>query len=145
MPPPPSIFNPQMSLEHVWWLVNLSSKQLIAAYEDTRFGTLREMTLPRCVEVWGWNPPEAAENVNGSGSPVGEWVHGMVCVRVYHAAVQGGGVRVGGGSHGQGSAPSGNLQHRSLRASLAVMLVPPSLDVPCRHGTCQRTCGSVYK
>jgi hypothetical protein len=62
----------QMSLEHVWWLVNLSSKQLIAAYEDTRFGTLREMTLPRCVEVWGWNPPEAAECVNGAGSAVGE-------------------------------------------------------------------------
>ena len=57
-----------MRLEHVWWLVNLSSKQLIAAYEDTRFGTLREMTLPRCVDVWGWHPPEAAETINGASS-----------------------------------------------------------------------------
>lgn len=60
----------QMRFEHVWWLVNLATKQIIAAYEDARFGTLREMTLNRCVDVWGWNPPEAAETNGNDTSPV---------------------------------------------------------------------------
>ncbi|OQR99730.1 serine/threonine protein kinase [Achlya hypogyna] len=42
-----------MRNEHVWWLVHQSSKQAIAAYEDPRSGSFRELTLPRCIEVWG--------------------------------------------------------------------------------------------
>ncbi|KDO28292.1 CAMK protein kinase [Saprolegnia parasitica CBS 223.65] len=42
-----------MRNEHVWWLVHQSSKQAIAAYEDPRSGAFRELTLPRCIEVWG--------------------------------------------------------------------------------------------
>ncbi|RHZ42030.1 hypothetical protein DYB26_003987 [Aphanomyces astaci] len=38
---------------HVWWLVHQSSKQAIAAYEDPRSGAVKELTLPRCIEVWG--------------------------------------------------------------------------------------------
>lgn len=38
---------------NVWWLVHPSSKQVIAAFEDPRFGTLRELPLPQCMELWG--------------------------------------------------------------------------------------------
>ena len=47
---------------HVWWLVNVHSRQVIAAYEDARFGTLRELTLKKCVDIWGWEPPEASDD-----------------------------------------------------------------------------------
>lgn len=57
-----------MRFEHVWWLVNPTTKQVIAAYEDVRAGTLRELTLRRCVAVWGWDPPEAADDGNTSGA-----------------------------------------------------------------------------
>ena len=57
--------NEQISLpltaDQVWWLVHPTSKHVVAAYEDPKYGNLRELPLPRCVEIWGWNPPEADE------------------------------------------------------------------------------------
>lgn len=41
----------KMSEKHVWWLVNGSTRQTIAAYYDARTGMLKEMTLPKCIEV----------------------------------------------------------------------------------------------
>lgn len=41
---------------NVWWLLYTSTKQMIAAYEDPNRHQLRELTLPKCVEVWGWSP-----------------------------------------------------------------------------------------
>lgn len=41
----------KMSEKHVWWLVNPSTRQTIAAYYDARTGMLKEMTLPKCIEV----------------------------------------------------------------------------------------------
>lgn len=41
----------KMSEKHVWWLVNGSTRQMIAAYYDARTGMLKEMTLPKCIEV----------------------------------------------------------------------------------------------
>lgn len=39
---------------HVWWLCHVSSGLLVAAYHDVERGDLlREMTLPKCVAVWG--------------------------------------------------------------------------------------------
>ena len=49
-----------MAVQNVWWLVHPNSRQVVAAYEDARYGGLREVPLPKCVEMWGWNPPEAA-------------------------------------------------------------------------------------
>lgn len=40
-----------MSEKHVWWLLNGSTRQMIAAYYDARTGVLKEMTLPKCIEV----------------------------------------------------------------------------------------------
>jgi serine/threonine protein kinase len=42
--------------ENVWWLLFASTRQIIAAYEDPVRGQLRELTLPKCVEIWGWSP-----------------------------------------------------------------------------------------
>lgn len=43
--------------ENVWWLYNISMKTVIGAYEDPLRGRqLRELTLTRCVEIWGLNP-----------------------------------------------------------------------------------------
>lgn len=57
--------------KHVWWLVNPNTRAVIAAYEDSRFGALRELTLPKCIELWGWNPPEAAEDAPSQRSASG--------------------------------------------------------------------------
>lgn len=42
--------------ENVWWLYFITSRQIIAAYEDPIRSQLRELALPKCVEVWGWSP-----------------------------------------------------------------------------------------
>ena len=42
--------------DNIWWLYQPSTKQIIAAYEDVHRCQLREVTLPKCVEIWGWNP-----------------------------------------------------------------------------------------
>eukprot|EP00943_MAST-04B_sp_MAST-4B-sp1_P003204 g3204.t1 len=62
-----------MCSEHVWWLVHPNSRAVVAAYEDfgdkknsggrnsrgsnqnNSGGGLRELPLPRCVEIWGWD------------------------------------------------------------------------------------------
>jgi serine/threonine protein kinase len=68
-----------MTIENVWWLVHPTSEQVFAAYEDASRGQLRELTLPRCIEVWGWNPlgsgtdqlnPEVIEKRNMSGQSI---------------------------------------------------------------------------
>lgn len=41
----------KMTEKHVWWLFNSSTRQTIAAYYDARTGVLKEMTLPKCIEV----------------------------------------------------------------------------------------------
>jgi len=44
--------------DNVWWLQHPVTRQLFAAYEDLQRGQLRELPLPRCIEIWGWNPEE---------------------------------------------------------------------------------------
>lgn len=45
-----------MQSENVWWLMHPQTKVLFAAYEDPHRMQLRELPLPRCVEIWGLNP-----------------------------------------------------------------------------------------
>ena len=50
-----------MRSEHVWWLVHPNSRAVVAAFEDFgdkngnlhSGGGLRELPLPRCIEIWG--------------------------------------------------------------------------------------------
>ncbi len=46
----------RMTAENVWWLLHTQTKQIYAAYEDPQRGQLRELPLPRAVEVWGFDP-----------------------------------------------------------------------------------------
>jgi hypothetical protein len=45
-----------MAIENIWWLIHPTTKQFVAAYEDPLRNQLRELTLPKCVEIWGWAP-----------------------------------------------------------------------------------------
>mmetsp|Transcript_3667 Transcript_3667/g.11506 ORF Transcript_3667/g.11506 Transcript_3667/m.11506 type:complete len:562 (-) Transcript_3667:96-1781(-) len=54
----------RMCMKHVWWLVHPTSKQVYAAYFDPRFGALRELPLPRCMEVWGTSPPGESDELD---------------------------------------------------------------------------------
>lgn len=51
----PSLHRTPLREDNVWWLVHPNSKQVIAAYEDPKYGTLREVPLPKCIEIWGWD------------------------------------------------------------------------------------------
>lgn len=43
-----------LAARHIWWLVHTHTGQIVSAYHDVERGDLlREMTLPRCVSVWG--------------------------------------------------------------------------------------------
>jgi serine/threonine protein kinase len=44
------------AVQNIWWLYHQQSRQILAAYEDPQRGQLRELTLPKCVEIWGWYP-----------------------------------------------------------------------------------------
>lgn len=46
--------------EHVWWLVSPNTKQVLAAYIDPKYGNLVELPLPKCIEIWGYNPTMTA-------------------------------------------------------------------------------------
>lgn len=44
-----------LNLEHIWWLLNGSTKQYLAAYYSEREKSLRELSLKQCVQIWGAN------------------------------------------------------------------------------------------
>jgi serine/threonine protein kinase len=58
-----------LTSDQIWWLVHPTMKHVVAAYEDPQYGNLRELPLPRCVEIWGWNPPEADETAVNDSAP----------------------------------------------------------------------------
>ena len=60
-------------IDNVWWLMHQASRVYISAYEDMRTGQLREIPLPKCIEIWGLHPfgrlsltPEAVLQKNES-------------------------------------------------------------------------------
>lgn len=82
--------------EHVWWLVSPNTKQVLAAYVDPRYGSLVELPLPKCIEIWGLNPRTAESSTASCGSPnreagVGEEAEGA------SRGPRGAGGRTGGG------------------------------------------------
>ncbi|CAM9467517.1 unnamed protein product [Chrysoparadoxa australica] len=61
----------KLGQENVWWLVHPNSKQVIAAYVEPKFGSLTEIPLPKCIEIWGLRPWEELRQDEGlvSGQP----------------------------------------------------------------------------
>ncbi|CAM9591636.1 unnamed protein product, partial [Heterosigma akashiwo] len=56
-----------MSVEHVWWLIHPNSRQVVAGYEDpNKYGAFIELSLPKCIEIWGWNPLGLSSYFTGS-------------------------------------------------------------------------------
>mmetsp|Transcript_15470 Transcript_15470/g.25758 ORF Transcript_15470/g.25758 Transcript_15470/m.25758 type:complete len:1106 (+) Transcript_15470:211-3528(+) len=54
--------------EHVWWLLNGSTKQFLVAYYSERQRSLHELSLVQCMNIWGVElPPE--ETPCSSDSP----------------------------------------------------------------------------
>lgn len=39
--------------EHLWWVVNGTTKQYLACYYSEKQGSLRELSLNQCIEIWG--------------------------------------------------------------------------------------------
>ena len=58
-PLPPHLSVDEIEEEHLYWLYNPSSRQVIAAYMDERAQTLKEIPLNACVRLWTWEPYEA--------------------------------------------------------------------------------------
>ena len=55
--------------EHVWWLLNASTKQYLVAYYSERDKCLKELTLKQCVKLWGTGQVSSFESGNySSGS-----------------------------------------------------------------------------
>mmetsp|Transcript_29367 Transcript_29367/g.37879 ORF Transcript_29367/g.37879 Transcript_29367/m.37879 type:complete len:626 (+) Transcript_29367:130-2007(+) len=46
----------RLTPENVWWCIHPTTRVMIPAIHDTRSGLLRELPLPKCIEVWGWDP-----------------------------------------------------------------------------------------
>lgn len=51
--------------EYVWWLLNGSTKQYLAAYHSEKTGTLRELSLRHCMSLWGPHPEGVSDTEDG--------------------------------------------------------------------------------
>lgn len=55
-----------LSKEHIWWVMNVSTKQYLAAYYSEKQRALNELSLLQCIQVWGSSPQglDAAETLS---------------------------------------------------------------------------------
>lgn len=54
-----------LSVENVWWLLNGSTKQYLAAYYSEKNCMLRELSLKQCMSIWGPQPAGVTESDDG--------------------------------------------------------------------------------
>ena len=54
-----------LSIDHVWWVFNMSTKQYLAAYYSERNSSLREFSLAQCIQIWGSNPDSVGDDETG--------------------------------------------------------------------------------
>ena len=54
--------------DHIWWLMNATNKQYIAAYYSEKHNSLRELSLNQCIDVWGSDPPAVSEEETNDGN-----------------------------------------------------------------------------
>jgi len=54
-----------LAKENVWWLLDGSTKQHIAAYYSERQNCLKDLSLNQCIQIWGSNPPGVSEDSDG--------------------------------------------------------------------------------
>mmetsp|Transcript_7508 Transcript_7508/g.7948 ORF Transcript_7508/g.7948 Transcript_7508/m.7948 type:complete len:457 (+) Transcript_7508:115-1485(+) len=58
-----------LTKEHVWWVLNGSTKQHLAAYYSERQRSLNELSLLQCIQIWGSNPQGIDTILENSASP----------------------------------------------------------------------------
>ena len=51
-----------LSVDHVWWLINGSTKQYHCAYYSEKANTLKEISLTQCILLWGSDPSSVGED-----------------------------------------------------------------------------------
>lgn len=56
----------QLKKDHVWWVVNGTTKQYLACYFSEKLQSLKELSLNQCIDVFGMegNLPDDTENLN---------------------------------------------------------------------------------
>ena len=54
-----------LTIEHVWWLHNTSTKQYLAAFYSERQRALHELSLVQCMNIWGTNIPDSTSSIIG--------------------------------------------------------------------------------
>eukprot|EP00613_Pedinella_sp_CCMP2098_P058802 CAMPEP_0171857966 /NCGR_PEP_ID=MMETSP0992-20121227/25018_1 /TAXON_ID=483369 /ORGANISM="non described non described, Strain CCMP2098" /LENGTH=825 /DNA_ID=CAMNT_0012479331 /DNA_START=111 /DNA_END=2585 /DNA_ORIENTATION=+ len=95
-----------MAAENVWWCVHPVSRQVVAAQLDARTGHLRELPLPRCIEVWGWDPlRERNSRIRTAGAGGGREHARSLCRQ---RSSRGGGRQGAGGSQSSNSSEDEN-------------------------------------
>jgi serine/threonine protein kinase len=52
--------------DYIWWLINASTKQYIAASYSEKQNNLRELSLTQCVQIWGSNPSSVGDDESGA-------------------------------------------------------------------------------
>ena len=51
-----------LTRDDVWWLLNGTNKQFLAAYFSERFNSLRELSLNQCIDIWGSDPDNISDD-----------------------------------------------------------------------------------
>lgn len=69
--------------EHVWWLVNGSTKQFIGAYYSERQNCLKELSLSQCIHIYGTEPTGVGDDESGDNDATVEIVQQSGGPRVY--------------------------------------------------------------
>jgi hypothetical protein len=57
--------NNVLTIDNVWWLINGSTKQFIAAFYSEKSNCLKELSLNHCISIWGNNPHGVGEDDSG--------------------------------------------------------------------------------
>lgn len=57
--------NNELDIDNVWWLINGSTKQFIAAFYSEKSSCLKELSLNHCIAIWGNNPQGVGEDDSG--------------------------------------------------------------------------------
>jgi serine/threonine protein kinase len=64
-----------MTSHHIWWLMNESSKQYIAAYYSQRSNSLQELSLLQCFQLYKSNPDQVDDDESGNNDATQDIVH----------------------------------------------------------------------
>ncbi len=57
--------NGPIAKDQIWWLLNSSTKQYLAAYYSEKQCSLRELSLKQCMNIWGAQPGGVADTDDG--------------------------------------------------------------------------------